>query len=132
VKKDAENSQEEKPRPTAKKRKSASRILFRGLVYSLFFFLLLIASAGIVLEYFFPAEEMRVLAEKEGAKQLNLPLSIKKIKFSLLSGVRIDGVTLGPGVQPIVFLKVLIFDYDLSKLLQGKSSFTRFLLTNPN
>jgi hypothetical protein len=44
---------------------------------------------------------VRVLAEKEGTKQLNLPLSIKSIKFSLLSGARIDGVTLGPAVQPI-------------------------------
>ena len=72
-----------------------------------------------------------MLAEKEGSKKLNLPLSIKKIKFSLLSGVRIDGVTLGPAVQPIANVQVLIFDYDLSQLLQGQIVINQLLVDQP-
>jgi hypothetical protein len=42
----------------------------------------LILGTGVILKYFFPAEEVRVLAEKEGAKQLNLP-HINQKKLSL-------------------------------------------------
>ena len=80
------------------KTKKRSSALFLGLIYFFSFIIFLILGTGVTLEYFFPAEEVRVLAEKEGTKQLNLPLSIKKIKFSLLSAVRIDEVTLGPAV----------------------------------
>jgi uncharacterized protein involved in outer membrane biogenesis len=91
----------------------------------------LIVGSGVIFEYFFPAEELRVLAEKEGSKQLNLPLSIKKIKFNLLSGVRIDGVTLGTAVQPIANVQVLALDYDLSKLLQGQIVINQILVDEP-
>jgi hypothetical protein len=70
------------------------------LIYFFSFIILLTLGSGLILEYFFRAEEVRALSEKEG-KKLNSPLSIKKIKFSLLSGVRIDEVKLGPAVQPI-------------------------------
>ena len=85
----------------SEKTKKCSSALFLGLIYFSSFIILLIVGTGVILEYFFPVEEVRILAEKEGAKQLNLPLSIKKIKFSLLRGVRIDGVTLGSSVRPI-------------------------------
>ena len=122
---DAEN---EIPPEKIKKRSPA---LFRGMIYFFFFIFLLIVGTGVVLEYFFPAEEVRVLAEKEGAKQLNLPLSIKKIKFSLLSGVRIDGVTLGPAAQPIASVQALALDYDLSQLLQGQIVINQILVDQP-
>jgi hypothetical protein len=111
--------------------KKRSSPLLRGLVYFFFFIFLLIVGAGVVLEYFFPAEEVRVLAEKEGTKKLNLPLSIKKIKFSLLSGVRIDGVTLGPALQPLASVQALILDYDLSQLLQGQIVINQILVDRP-
>jgi hypothetical protein len=74
---------------------------------------------------------VRLLAEKEGSKQLNLPLSIKKIKFSLLSGLRIDGVTLGRAEQPIANVQVLVLDYDLSQLLQGQIVINQILVDQP-
>ena len=111
--------------------KKRSSPLLRGLVYFFFFIFLLIVGAGVVLEYFFPAEEVRVLAEKEGTKKLNLPLSIKKIKFSLLSGVRIDGVTLGPALQPLASVQALVLDYDLSQLLQGQIVINQILVDRP-
>jgi len=102
-----ENNQEERPddneetSPILKKSKPGIvRILFRGLIYSLLFFFLLIVSAGIVLEYFFPAEEVRAIAEAKLSIKLKLPLSIQKISFSLLSGMQVDGVTLG--TQPLL------------------------------
>jgi hypothetical protein len=116
---------------SAKKIKKRSPALLRGLIYFFFSIFLLIVGAGVVLEYFFPAEEVRVLAEKEGTKKLNLPLSIKKIKFSLLSGVRIDGVTLGPALQPIASVQALVLDYDLSQLLQGQIVINQVLVDRP-
>ena len=58
MKKGTENSQKEEAPPASEKSKSIGRILFRGLIYSVLFFFLLIVSAGIVLEYFFPALEV--------------------------------------------------------------------------
>ena len=64
MKKGDENSPEkEGPSPAAEKSTSVGgvrRILFRGLIY----LVLLIVSAGIVLEYFFPAEEEWVLGPR--------------------------------------------------------------------
>ena len=64
MKKGTENSQKEEAPPASEKSKSIGRILFRGLIYSVLFFFLLIVSAGIVLEYFFPAEEEWVLGPR--------------------------------------------------------------------
>jgi hypothetical protein len=116
---------------SSEKIKKRSSPLLQGLVYFFFFIFLLIVGAGVVLEYFFPAEEVRVLAEKEGTKKLKLPLSIKKIKFSLLSGVRIDGVTLGPALQPLASVQALVLDYDLSQLLQGQIVINQILVDRP-
>ena len=132
-----ENNQEERPddneetSPILKKSKPGiGRILFRGLIYSLLFFFLLIVSAGIVLEYFFPAEEVRAIAEAKLSKKLKLPLSIQKISFSLLSGMQVDGVTLG--TQPLLArVKKIVLDYDLTQLLQGKLVINQILVDHP-
>ena len=135
MKKGDENSPEkEGPSPAAEKSTSVGgvrRILFRGLIYSVLFFLLLIVSAGIVLEYFFPAEEVRAIAERTLSKKLKLPLKIQKIGFSLLSGMRIDGVTLGSASQPLAHVKKVILDYDLAQLLQGKLVINQILVDHP-
>jgi hypothetical protein len=64
---------EKKSAPTAKKSKQGSakigRLLFRGSIYALFFFFVLVASTGIVLEYFFPAEEVRAIASQDSKNQ---------------------------------------------------------------
>jgi len=124
---ETENSEEFSPAP--KKRKSVGRILFRGLTYALVFFFLLIASAGIVLEYFFPAEEVRAIAERTLSKKLQLPLRIQKISFSLLSGMQVDGVTLG--AQPLARVKKVVLDYDLSQLFAGKLVINQVLIDHP-
>ena len=85
-------------------------MLFRGLIYSIIFFFLIIVYAVIVLEYFFPAEEVRAIAERTLSKKLKLPLKIQKIGFSLLSGMRINGVTLGSASQPLAHVKKVILD----------------------
>ena len=135
MKKGDENSPEkEGPSPAAEKSTSVGgvrRILFRGLIYLVLFFLLLIVSAGIVLEYFFPAEEVRAIAERTLSKKLKLPLKIQKIGFSLLSGMRIDGVTLGSASQPLAHVKKVILDYDLAQLLQGKLVINQILVDHP-
>ena len=114
-----------------KKTKKRSSALFRGMIYFFFSIFLLIVGAGVVLEYFFSAEKLRALAEKKGTKQLNLPLSIKKIKFSLLSGVRVDGLILGPETQPIASVRALILGYDLSQLLKGQIVINQIFVDQP-
>jgi hypothetical protein len=107
------------------------KILFRALIYSVFFIFLLIASAGLVLEYYFPAEEARVLAEGQLTKILKLPLKIQKIGFSLLSGLQLDNVALGFASKPVVRVKKVVFDYDLTQLLQGKLVINQVLIDHP-
>lgn len=116
--------------PVIKKSSLASKLLKSSVYFSLFLFLL-IAGTGVVLEYYFPAEEVRVFAEKEGTKQLKLPLSIQKIKLSLLSGVRIDGVTIGPASKPLARVQSVVLDYDLSQLLQGHLVINQVLVDQP-
>ena len=125
-----ENQPEETP-PTLKKKKSVGRILFRGLMYSVFFIFLLIASAGLVLEYYFPAEEARKIAEGQLTKKLQLPLRIQKLGFSLLSGMQLDGIALGPPSSPVAQIKKVVLDYDLTQLLQGKLVINQILIDQP-
>lgn len=121
--------------PSQKGKKIENRSLlskiFRGFVYFSFFIILLIAGAGAVLEYYFPAEEVRVLAEKEGAKQLQLPLSIKRLEFSLFRGVQVDGLVLGPIAKPLASVETLALDYDFLQLLQGNLVINRILVDQP-
>ena len=125
---------EEETSATSGKRTLIGRIgkaLFRTLIYSVFFIFLLIASAGLVLEYYFPAEEARVIAEGQLTKILKLPLRIQKIGFSLLSGLRLDGVALGSVKKPVAQVKSLVLDYDLTQLLQGKLVINQALVDQP-
>ena len=120
----------EAPVREAKKPSLAAKLL-KGWVYFFFFLFVLIAGIGLVLEYYFPAEEIRVLAEKEGTRQLKLPLAIKKIKFSLLSGIRVDGLVLGPSAKPIASVQTMLLDYDLSQLIQGHLVINQVLIDQP-
>ena len=70
-KKPSSEDQPEEIPPIQKKRKSVGRILFRGLMVSVFFIFLLIASVGLVLEYFFPADEVREFVEGQSPKNSN-------------------------------------------------------------
>lgn len=137
---ETENTKKEKPSsedqpegilPTPKERKSAGRILFRGLMYSVFFTFLLIASVGLVLEYFFPADEVREFVEGQVTQKLQLPLSIQKLGFSLLSGMQLDNVTLGASSNPVAQVKQVVLDYDLTQLLQGKLVINQILIDHP-
>lgn len=137
MKEGKDSNKEEKPSvkpekpPAPKKRKSFLGILLRGLIYSIFFVFLLIVSAGLVLEYYFPAEKVRVMAEDHLSKKLKLPLKIQKIGFSLLSGLELDGVALGDSVRPLAEVKKVILDYDLTQLLQGKLVINQILVDHP-
>ncbi len=128
-----ENNPEEQPAgeipPSAKKRKSAGRTLVRALAYSIFFIFLLIVSAGLVLEYFFPAEKVRLIVEDKLSKQLKLPFKVQKIGFSLFSGLQLDNIALGS--EPLAHIKQVVLDYDLTQLLQGKLVINQILIDHP-
>jgi hypothetical protein len=139
--KKAKNSREETPLddnsevpPPLKKRNWIGKIgkfLLRTLIYSVLFVFLIIASIGIVLEYYFPAEEARLFAEGQLTKQLKLPLKIQKIDFSLFKGLQLDNVVLGFPATAISRVKKVILDYDLTQLLQGKLVINQVLVDHP-
>ncbi|MEK9629025.1 MAG: hypothetical protein VW455_08385 [Nitrospinota bacterium] len=122
---------EEESSPQKTKKRSLVSKLFRTLFYTFFFVTSAIVAMGVVLEYYFPAEQIRDFAEKEGSKQLQLPLSIKRIKLSLFSGVRVEGVVLGPTTKPLASVQNLVLDYDLSQLLQGHLVINEVLVDHP-
>jgi hypothetical protein len=107
------------------------KILFRTLIYSVLFIFLLITSAGLVLEYYFPAEEARLFAEGHLTKTLKLPLKIQKLDFSLFRGLQLDGVTLGFATNPVARVKKVVLDYKLTRLLQGKLVINQVLIDQP-
>ena len=138
MKEEAQNNEEEKTfsnpeeaPPTPKKIKSVGGILFRGFIYSVFFVLLLIASASLLLDYYFPAEKVRVIAEDQLSKKLRLPLRIQKLDYSLFSGIQIDGLALGSSSSPVAQIKKVILDYDLIQLLRGKLVISQILVDRP-
>ncbi len=122
---------ENDPSAQEAKKSSFTAKFFKGLIYIFLFALLMIIGIGVVLEFYFPAEEVRVLAEKEGSKQLKIPLTIKTIKLSLLSGVRVDGVILGAPSKPLASVQSVLLDYDLSQLLQGHLVINQVLIDQP-
>jgi hypothetical protein len=140
MKEETENTKKEKPSSedpseeipsTSKKRKSVGRILFRGLMYSVFFIFFFIASAGLILEYYFPADEVREIVEEQVTQKLQLPLRIQKLGFSLLSGMQLDNVTLGSSSNPVAHVKQVVLDYDLTQLLLGKLVINQILIDHP-
>jgi hypothetical protein len=120
--------------PSLKKRNWIGKIrkfLLRTLIYSVLFVFLIIASIGIVLEYYFPAEEARLFAEGQLTKQLKLPLKIQKLDFSLFKGLQLDNVVLGFPAKTVARVKKVVLDYDLTQLLQGKLVINQVLVDHP-
>lgn len=136
MKKETENTKKPSPEdpeitPETKRKKSVGKILFRGLLYSVFFVFFFIAAAALILEYYFPADEVRKIVEQQATQKLQLPLKIKKLGFSLLSGMQLDNVTLGSSSNPVTQVKQVVLDYDLSQLLQGKLVINQILIDQP-
>ncbi len=116
VKQESQPPQETKTKePPPKKRIGFLRLAldFIGLV------ILLIVAASILIELYLPREKLRVLAEQQLTKTLNIPVSINRLDFSFLSGIELSQFNVGKGGN-FFYAKSIILDYDLTKLLQGK------------
>jgi hypothetical protein len=105
----------EAKKPPPKKRIGFLRLTldFVGLV------ILLIAAAGILVELYLPREKLRVLAQQQLTKTLNIPVSIGRLNFSFLRGLELSQFNVGKGGN-FFYAKSVVLDYDLTKLLQGK------------
>ncbi len=116
VKQEPKPPQETKKKePLPKKRIGFLRLTldFIGVV------ILLLVAAGILIELYLPREKLRVLAEQQLSKALNLPVSIDRLDFSFLRGVELSQFNVGKGGS-FFYAKSVVLDYDLTKLLQGK------------
>ncbi|MBT5026894.1 MAG: hypothetical protein HOM97_00735, partial [Nitrospina sp.] len=98
----ADNEPPSQSPPAPKKTKSTGGFLLRGLTYLLFSLFFLFAGAGLALKYFFPVEQVRVLAENQLSKTLKIPLRIQKLDYSLLSGIQLDNITLGTATNALI------------------------------
>jgi hypothetical protein len=105
----------EAEKPPPKKRVGFLRLTFDfvGLV------IFLIVVAGILIEIYLPREKLRVLAQQQLTKTLNIPVYIGRLNFSLLRGLKLSQLNIGKGGN-FFYAKSIILDYDLTKLLQGK------------
>ncbi|MFQ5673973.1 MAG: hypothetical protein ACE5G9_12875 [Nitrospinales bacterium] len=103
--------------PAPKRRPLAVR--FIKLVLSLLtIFLLLLAGASVVVEYYFPRETLRAFAQQQLSQTLKIPVTIGSVDFSLFRGIQVRQLVLG-GRQPILRVQSLVLDYDLTQLAQG-------------
>ena len=112
------NSPDGEPAHPAPKRRPPL-VRFLKLVLSLLtLLLLLIAGAGVAVEYYFPRETLRTFAQQQLSQILKIPVAIGGVDFSLLRGIRVRQLVLG-GPQPILRVRSLTLDYDLTQLLRG-------------
>ena len=127
----ADNEPPSQSPPAPKKTKSTGGFLLRGLTYLLFSLFFLFAGAGLALKYFFPVEQVRVLAENQLSKTLKIPLRIQKLDYSLLSGIQLDNITLGTATNALIQVKQVVLDYDLTQLVLGKLVINQVLVDHP-
>ena len=116
--------------PPPKKKKSWVGRIFKFLLIIVFLLVLLIVGAGVVLQYYFPGETLRPIAEEKLTGILKMPVKIGKIEFNLLSGVQISKVSLG-GDEKFVDVDDVRLDYDLSQLIQGKLTINQVSIIKP-
>lgn len=121
------------PGPPAPSRKHRSwwRLLARGVFLLLFTALLLVVGLGVILEYYFPSEFVTPLVERELSRVLRQPVSIGRIDFTLLSGLRIQRVSLSVAGRPLASVDEVRVGYDLLKLFEGKLAIDQVVVQRP-
>ena len=113
-----------------KKRKSWIGRIFKFLLILVFLVIILVVGAGVVLQYYFPGETIRPIAEEKLTEILKMPVKIGKIEFNLLQGVQISKVSLG-GNEKFVDVDDVRLNYDLTQLLQGKLTISQVSVIKP-
>ncbi|MGV7220326.1 MAG: hypothetical protein ACQ9MH_02225 [Nitrospinales bacterium] len=116
--------------PPPKKKKSWIGRIFKSIFILLFILVLLVIGAGVVLQYYFPGETLRPIAEEKLTGILKMPVKIGKIEFNLLQGVQISKVSLG-GNEKFVDVGDVRLSYDLSQLIQGKLTINQVSVIKP-
>ncbi len=99
-------------------------------IWSIILIFLLVAGTTVILHYFFPAETLRPIIEREATNALKTPVTIGGLKVSLFRGLTIQEVRLGSG-KPIAQVGELILDYDLRRLAEGELVINQVSLVRP-
>lgn len=118
------------PKASSATRARTVRFRLKIVLYPFIFLILLLAAAGVALEYYFPREQVRALAQRELTELLKVPVAIGKLDFSLLKGIQITNATVGEN-PPIVQVQSLVLDYSLAKLALGRFTINRLLVEQP-
>lgn len=117
------------PGPPAKKRRSFLASLLRIVFLLLVVLALLPVAAEIALRHV-PFETWKPVAEQELSRTLKMPVTLNDAHISLLSGARIQGVTVG-GETPWVRVREMVLDYDLFELMEGRLTVNQVLVDRP-
>ncbi len=123
----------EPPAPPVAKPKTKSRWpirIVKFFVWSGILIFLLVAGTAVTLQYFFPAETLRPIIEREATRALKIPVTIGGLEVGLFQGLTIRQVRLGSG-KPIAEVGELVLDYDLRQLAQGELVINQVLLDRP-
>ncbi len=120
-----------KKKPPEKPKRSWGRIVFRLIFWTVFLLVFCVGALTYMLHYYFPAETVRSIAEREATNYLKTPVTIGKLDFSLFSGLEVQKVQLGAGKKPIARMESLVLDYDLTQLIQGHIVINQVVLDRP-
>jgi hypothetical protein len=120
----------EEPDPEKKKQRSLLKRLSLWVAYGFLLLVVLLVGAGLALTYYFPAERIRPIVEKELTGFLKMPVSIESLDLNLLSGITISRLKLGEN-QPLFEVNDIVLDYDLTKLMQGEFVINQVLVAEP-
>ncbi len=115
--------------PPAKKRRSWFAALFR-IVFLLLIVLALVPIAAEIALRHVPFETWKPAAERELSQALGMPATLNDAQLSLLSGARIEGITVG-GEAPLVRVREMVLDYDLYDLFNGRLTINQVLVDRP-
>ncbi|MBI4390087.1 MAG: hypothetical protein HY580_07890, partial [Nitrospinae bacterium] len=125
-----EEPEELQPREPEKKKSLPGRLV-KGFFLTLLAGAVLLAGAGLGMNYVFPPEKLRPIIERELSKALNVPVAIGELRVDILHGIEIQNARIGGG-EPLLSVRSLVLDYDLAQLFKGQLTVNKIVVDQPS
>ncbi|MBI5428808.1 MAG: AsmA family protein [Nitrospinae bacterium] len=125
-----EEPEEFQPREPEKKKSPLGRLV-KGFFLTLLALAVLLAGAGLGMNYVFPPEKLRPIIERELSKALNVPVAIGELSVNILHGIEIQNARIGGG-EPLLSVRSLVLDYDLAQLFKGQLTVNKIVVDQPS